>query len=152
MMTLEVSQSDRSRLILNLDGALGYESDEAPSAAAKKPKTATSKAASGSTMQDRAKKTAAAREEKVPTSAGAMEGDEGQPRKRTSSRLQGKGKGNEVTQSSATAPTSKSTSKSAHPKASEATDEADTEDEMDNSELRSRLKELTNEMAKVSLD
>lgn len=149
-MTLEVSESDRSRLILNLNDASGYESDHAPSATAKKPKTATSKAASGSTIQDRAKKTAGAREEKVPTSAEAIEEDEEQPRKRTSSRLQGKGKGNEVKQSSATAPTSKSTSKSAHPKASEATGKADTEDEMEDSELRSRLKEITNEMAKVS--
>ena len=77
--------------------------------------------------------------------------EEEQPRKRTSSRLQGKGKGNDVSQSSAIVPV-KSINKATHSKASHDAGNSCSEDDMEESDMRSRLKEMTNEMAKVSPD
>lgn len=128
----------------------GYGSDNAPADGAKKPKTTTSKVASGSTSQDRAKKPAAAREDKASAPTEDMEEEDEPPRKRTSSRLQGKGKGADASHSSVTATSSKSASKSTHQKPSEDARKKDLADEVDDTELRSRMKDMENEMAKVS--
>jgi hypothetical protein len=151
MMTLEVSIMKPVPILESYLFCLkGYGSDIAPADGAKKPKPSTSKVASGSTSQDRIKKPAAAREEKASAATGDVEEEDEPPRKRTSSRLQGKGKGADASQSSVTATSSKSASKSTQQKMWEDAGKKIAEDNADDPELRSRMQEMENEMAKVS--
>lgn len=72
-----------------------------------------------------------------------------QPRKRTSSRIQSKGKGTDVSQSSASIPSSKSAGKSTQKKTPDDIAKKDSADEVEDEDLRSRLKEMRNEITKV---
>lgn len=75
--------------------------------------------------------------------------EDDEPRKRTSSRIQSKGKSADLSQTSANI-SSKPSIKSSSQKASENAGKGTSSEENEDTDLRARIKEMTSEIAKVS--
>ncbi|KAI5454302.1 hypothetical protein NCC49_004360 [Naganishia albida] len=111
----------------------GYGSDIAPTEGVKKPKTAAAKA----------KKP---KDDHVTPMEHVQKDDE--PRKRTSSRIQSKGKSADLSQTSANI-SSKPSTKSSSQTASENAGKGNSSEENEDTDLRARIKEMTSEIAKM---
>jgi hypothetical protein len=75
--------------------------------------------------------------------------DEDEPRKRTSSRIQSKGKSNDLSRTSDNVSSSKPSAKSSSQKAPEIAAKRSSGEEDEDTDLRARIKEMTSEIAKV---
>lgn len=76
--------------------------------------------------------------------------EEEEPRKRTSSRIQSKGKSSDLSQTSGNISSSKMSTKSSIQKAPETAGRKSSAEDEEDTDLRARIKEMTNEIAKVS--
>jgi hypothetical protein len=77
--------------------------------------------------------------------------EEEEPRKRTSSRIQSKGKSSDLSQTSGNILSSKTSIKSSSQKAPEAAAKKSSAEDEEDTDLRARIKEMTSEIAKVRL-
>lgn len=75
--------------------------------------------------------------------------EDDEPRKRTSSRIQSKGKSNDLSRTSDNVSSSKPSAKASSQKASEIAAKRSSGEEDEDTDLRARIKEMTSEIAKV---